>query len=219
MAKGIFERISSIINGTWPEVSYDESSYRQDDGLTGVERYLAKKAEQEQQAAESKLTGVERYLAKQAEKDAEIKKAKAAEKGSGELTGVAKYLQKQADEEEALGKNATGVDKYLSKKKKESKGKKSKDKSPKKEKSKEVKKAKKKKTQKIEKDKPAKSKELIDLSKDASRCQASTSKGSQCKRSNSLETIQRTINKQKYKFSVCSQHKSDDFKPYAELLS
>ncbi len=209
MAKSIFERISSIINGTWPEVSYDESSYQQD-GRTGVEKYLARQAEQEEQQAGTKLTGVARYLAKQAE-------AEAAAENTKELTGVAKYLQDHSEVEETA---ATGVAKYLSKQKKAAKAKKSKEKPSKKEKSKSDKKSKKKKEQKTDKSKSvkAKGKQLIDLSKNAAQCQASTSKGTQCKRTNSLETIQKTINKQKYKFSVCGQHKSDDFKPFAELL-
>lgn len=54
---------------------------------------------------------------------------------------------------------------------------------------------------------------------DDKRCQAKTSKGTQCKNTANLGHIQRTINKQRYMFSVCSQHHNDSFKPFEPLLT
>ncbi|MGR9115121.1 MAG: hypothetical protein ACU85E_05095 [Gammaproteobacteria bacterium] len=65
-------------------------------------------------------------------------------------------------------------------------------------------------------DKPAS--KLIDLAENAEQCQASTAKGSQCRRKANLEVIHKTIHKQKYKFAVCSQHNNSDFAPFSELL-
>ncbi|MGR9086318.1 MAG: hypothetical protein ACU841_04495 [Gammaproteobacteria bacterium] len=53
---------------------------------------------------------------------------------------------------------------------------------------------------------------------DGKQCQASTTKGTQCKHTSNLGHIQRTINKQKYMFSVCNQHHNETFKPFAPLL-
>jgi hypothetical protein len=54
---------------------------------------------------------------------------------------------------------------------------------------------------------------------DGKQCQASTVKGTQCKHTTHLGHIQRTINKQKYQFTVCNQHHNETFKPFAPLLS
>ena len=51
-----------------------------------------------------------------------------------------------------------------------------------------------------------------------SRCQASTAKGTQCNRTANLSKIQRTIDKKKYKFLACSQHKTDAFKPHPSFI-
>jgi len=59
---------------------------------------------------------------------------------------------------------------------------------------------------------------IIKFSDDASQCQASTAKGTQCSRKANLTTIQRTINKQKCQFAVCNQHKNPEFKPYPPLI-
>ena len=59
---------------------------------------------------------------------------------------------------------------------------------------------------------------IIDLSVEGKRCQAATGKGTQCSRKNNLQTIERTINAQEYKFSVCRQHNIDSFIPYEKLL-
>jgi len=50
------------------------------------------------------------------------------------------------------------------------------------------------------------------------QCQSRTTKGTQCKNTNHLTKLQRTINKQKYQFSACPQHHNDTFKPYPPLL-
>nr|WP_305908992.1 hypothetical protein [Methylomarinum sp. Ch1-1]MDP4521861.1 hypothetical protein [Methylomarinum sp. Ch1-1] len=67
---------------------------------------------------------------------------------------------------------------------------------------------------------PAKktSAKIIDLAEHAVRCQAATQKGSQCRRKSGLEVLEKTIDKQKYKFAVCSQHHNDAFTPFAQLL-
>jgi hypothetical protein len=54
---------------------------------------------------------------------------------------------------------------------------------------------------------------------DGKQCQASTVKGTQCKHTTNLGHLQRTINKQKYQFTVCSQHHNETFKPFAPLMS
>ncbi|WP_026223565.1 hypothetical protein [Methylosarcina fibrata] len=54
---------------------------------------------------------------------------------------------------------------------------------------------------------------------DGKQCQASTVKGTQCKHTTNLGHLQRTINKQKYQFTVCNQHHNETFKPFAPLLS
>ena len=64
-----------------------------------------------------------------------------------------------------------------------------------------------------------KSIESIVILDDGLRCQASTSKGAQCKITNGLSHIQRTINEQTYQFSVCKQHDNDKFQPYPSLLN
>ena len=60
--------------------------------------------------------------------------------------------------------------------------------------------------------------EIIDLTVGVTQCQAATLKRTQCSRKTSLETIVRTINKQQYKFAVCSQHNIDSFTPFGDLL-
>jgi hypothetical protein len=53
---------------------------------------------------------------------------------------------------------------------------------------------------------------------DGLQCQASTAKGTQCKNRSNLGHIQVTVNDQEYRFSVCTQHNNENFKPFAELL-
>jgi hypothetical protein len=53
---------------------------------------------------------------------------------------------------------------------------------------------------------------------DGKQCQASTAKGTQCKNKSNLGHIQLAVNDQEYRFSVCTQHNNENFKPFAELL-
>jgi hypothetical protein len=53
---------------------------------------------------------------------------------------------------------------------------------------------------------------------EGTQCQASTAKGTQCKNKSNLGHIQLTVNDQEYRFSVCTQHNNENFKPFAELL-
>ncbi|MBL1264535.1 hypothetical protein, partial [Candidatus Methylomicrobium oryzae] len=53
---------------------------------------------------------------------------------------------------------------------------------------------------------------------DGKQCQASTAKGTQCKNKSNLGHIQISVNDQDYRFSVCTQHNNENFKPFAELL-
>ena len=62
------------------------------------------------------------------------------------------------------------------------------------------------------------SSKLINLAENASQCQAATIKGTRCRRTSNLETIEKTINHQKYKFAVCSQHNNRDLTPFPDLL-
>jgi hypothetical protein len=66
--------------------------------------------------------------------------------------------------------------------------------------------------------KPAATSSSVIHFENVTQCQASTVKGTQCKNTTHLVKMQRTINKQKYQFFVCSQHHNDSFKPYAPLL-
>jgi hypothetical protein len=53
---------------------------------------------------------------------------------------------------------------------------------------------------------------------DGLQCQASTAKGTQCKNKSNLGHIQMALNDREYRFSVCTQHNNENFKPFAELL-
>jgi hypothetical protein len=65
---------------------------------------------------------------------------------------------------------------------------------------------------------PAQPAGVIDLAAQAKQCQGSTLKGTQCRHTNGLERIKRTINGQEYQFAVCSHHNTAAFKPYPGLL-
>ncbi len=205
-----------------PASEGSQSKYR-DDGKTGVERYLATQAEQEVQkaASEKVLTGVEKYLQKQADagEGTEVEHAK---KVSAPATGVAKYLEKQAKvvTTAPIKKPVSGVDKYIAEhpeaKKKPAVAPKRKAK-PVAKKPAPAKKARPKSSAATKASSKASS-GTIDLSKDITRCQAGTSKGDRCKRTTQLMKIHRTIGKQKYQFTVCSQHDIKSFKPYKRLI-
>lgn len=58
----------------------------------------------------------------------------------------------------------------------------------------------------------------IDLTGDGKQCQASTTKGTRCKRTTTLENITTTANGKTYQVTVCSQHNNDKLKIFSELL-
>lgn len=209
----------------------------QSPNMTGVAKYLARKQPQDNR---SELTGVAKYLEK---KQPPAQKQSTHETG---LTGVAKYLANKSTHDEpkpASVKTATagtgkltGVDKYLAQKKatvaEKPKPAKAEPKPPKEEPATNVatpveKKpvsAPKPKTQVNQaKAKPATkataaTAKVIDLTENATQCQASTLKGTQCRRKTNLENIDKTVNDKKYKFAVCSQHNNTDFIPFADYV-
>ncbi len=199
-----------------------------EENLTGVARYLAKKQQSSttgkktQETAEKNMTRVEKYLAQQKKKQStatrktEVKKEPTPEKTEA-ATGVNKYLnrKKTTPPVVAPSKDLTPVpqaeDKQLIPAKTETK------------KEEKAEKPESKETKTTTAPKPAAEKassgsSLIDLAKDADQCQAATLKGSRCRRKSNLETITKTINKQKYRFAVCSQHHNSDFVPFEELI-
>jgi hypothetical protein len=58
----------------------------------------------------------------------------------------------------------------------------------------------------------------IDLTDDGKQCQASTTKGTRCKRTSTLENTTATVDGKTYKLTVCSQHNNDKLKVFSELL-
>ena len=204
-----------------PEVIDQTNPAQATQALTGVEKYLARKQQEEQEKAEAEaaalasMTGVERYLAK--------------------LEGKIKKLPDEAAPAKAVStKNLTGVEKYLAQQKSAAPA-------PVKQQPKALEETfsePKSKVMKVEpvvekaeepvaavKEKPAQPakvakavSDLIDLTENAIQCQAATLKGTQCRRTTTLEAIEKTVNQQKYRFCVCSQHNNDDFTPFSELL-
>jgi len=224
MANNLLDRLLDITGLKPTNVSGSTS----DDGLSGVARYLAKKAEAEAEklAAEDSLSSVEKYLRRKAEAGQSQQAEQADETAAPEVatkpaTGVAKYLASKgaaASKPKAAAakpkKPVSRVDKYLQQKTETPKSTKSAT-APQKTTSK-PKPAPKAETKKAA---PATTTSTrIDLSVDATQCQAGTARGGQCKRTKNLVKIQRTINKQKYTFLVCSQHHNDSFKPYKGLI-
>lgn len=198
---------------------------------TGVAKYLAKK-QVETEAVQAKLTGVAKYVGKKQQEDQVKVNVKATKQAN--MTGVARYQakleskNKTAAVKKARTAKSSGVDKYIAKHEETA---------PVKKQTKTLKKAprvkvkkekpvveKKKKTQTkrtAEKKSPTKAKpanKIINLAGTATQCQAVTLKGTKCRRKSNLETIERTVNAQKYKFAVCSQHNNNDFTPFSGLL-
>jgi len=200
-------------------------------GLTGVARYL-----QKQVAKEPALTGVEKYLARQAAKTTEPAPRQAAKK----LTSVERYLARQASSpaKKAPPVPKTRVEKYLAKQSAEpaksaqakvSKAAPAKTAAPAAKPSPKV-------TKKEEATSPAAKKEesaapkkassvakkapkgVVDLFVNADQCQASTGKGTRCKRSNNLMQLQRAVGSQQYIFAVCHQHHNESFTPHPSVL-
>jgi hypothetical protein len=213
----LLDRILSA-TGLKPPASEDNNSIYRDDGKTGVEKYLAKQTEEETlKAASGKTaTGVDKYLQKQPAADKSVK-VKVAKKMSGSTSGVAKYLEGQAKGKSTAGgrgaKSASGANKRSAVKKKPAPAPKRAAKSVAKKPAP---------AKKAQATKKVASKALasgaIDLSKEMTQCQAGTAKGTQCKRTAQLSKIQRTVDKKKYQFTVCSQHDNKSFKPYDNLI-
>lgn len=58
----------------------------------------------------------------------------------------------------------------------------------------------------------------IDLTDNSHQCQASTAKGTRCKRKNTLEEVTITLDGVLYKLTTCAQHNNDALKPYPGLI-
>ena len=189
--------------------------------LTGVAKYLALRNEEESVAEEANATGVERYLARHgmATKGKVTLRAKAS--------GVDKYLARHGQTEKvSLLEKASGVDKYLAKHAQAAKAKitdlakaSGVDKYLAGQSVAAVKKAISPKPQsKPVKKQISKPSSTVNLSVNATQCQAATTKRTQCKRDTGLTTLERTIDKKKYRFAVCNQHKNQSFKPFSGLI-
>ena len=59
---------------------------------------------------------------------------------------------------------------------------------------------------------------IIDIKDGGKRCQASTTKGTRCRRKTTLEDNSVTIDGTTYLLTVCKQHSISNFKPFAELI-
>lgn len=292
MAKSIIKHILNITGIKSPDANgyYDPSVYKPESaatpsssevterpkpqpaksGPTRVEKYLASKNPEVQQAAEpeaapaqsSELTGVAKYLAR---KQQELDEQAAAEaEALANMTGVARYIaQKEGrvasqtvsapapepEPEEVDISKLTGVEKYLALQKKAAASPapakpkapsakpapapkaKAEEKPPVEAKPQVVEKPPVKAKAKAEEKRveeasveeaapqaPTAGDAVVDLAADAGQCQAATTKGTQCRRKSGLETIEKTVNDQRYTFAVCSQHNNDGFTPVEGLL-
>ncbi|MGR9045035.1 MAG: hypothetical protein ACU83N_07055 [Gammaproteobacteria bacterium] len=182
--------------------------------LTGVAKYLARKQQEEEMSAEAKaaalakMTSVERYLSKLESKRTEASKVAAPkETPPAKLSRVEAYLarQKQAAPVVSHAKANVSASETAVKEAKATA---------------EVKQATaaKPKTEKHSTTPVKAPSKLINLAESATQCQAATIKGTRCQRKTNLETIEKTINHQKYKFAVCTQHNNRDLTPFSELL-
>jgi hypothetical protein len=211
-------------------------------GATGVEKYLAKKALAEQEAAAQKgpTTSVDKYLAQQAAAEKQTTAARqpatrveaylAKQSGASAQpkTKVEKYLAEQAaaEQESAAKKEpATGVEKYLadqeSAESDETATRVAKyladhaSSSPKGTAAiEEVVQQ----PEPVEGNTPHAPEISAPSSEATTQCQAVTGKGTQCTRTVNLTQIGRTIDGQDYQFTVCSQHDTQNFKPYSAFI-
>lgn len=204
-------------------------------GLTGVAKYLAKLDREAQERAEAEaaafanMSSVERYLARLEGKKIPVTtaKAKAPEKNETEkkpLTRVERYLSEQAGA--APTKTATSAAKPASKEPKPAapavaKAEKpvvaAKPAAP----AKPAEEKKSKAAAPVNKEsvsKAAPAGKLVDLTAKVVQCHAVTSRGVQCKNKTGLVSIEKTIDKQKYRFFACKLHDTDSFKPFPDLL-
>jgi hypothetical protein len=223
MAKNLLDQIISLASGSkWTKEqseNFEQSEASQ--GLSGVEKYLQRKSV-------STLTGVARYLERKTKEQADrIAIQTAAEEVEAvteiEESSVEKYLRRKAgsvQERPVVKKRLSRVERYLQQKEqtqgepaapvaKPAKPVSSVEKYLKSHETTSAKKT----TVQPEK-KPSKAK----VQQKATRCQAATSKGKQCSRTSNTTKIQRTINKKKYHFTVCSQHNNDSFKPFPDFV-
>lgn len=58
---------------------------------------------------------------------------------------------------------------------------------------------------------------IINISND-NQCQASTAKGTRCKRTTTLEKTSITIANKTYQLTICSQHNNEKLKPFPRLI-
>lgn len=65
---------------------------------------------------------------------------------------------------------------------------------------------------------PPETANIIDLKDELNQCQASTAKGTRCKRATNLETTTVSIENKTYQLTVCKQHNTDTLKPFLELI-
>jgi len=66
--------------------------------------------------------------------------------------------------------------------------------------------------------KPTQKKGNVDLKDGSEQCQASTTKGTRCKRTTTLEDASVTIDGTTYNLTVCKQHNNDVIKPFADFI-
>jgi len=59
---------------------------------------------------------------------------------------------------------------------------------------------------------------IIDLKDNSQQCQASTAKGTRCKRKTTLEDTSVSIDNKTYLLTVCRQHNNDHLEPFSELI-
>ena len=59
---------------------------------------------------------------------------------------------------------------------------------------------------------------IIDLKDNSQQCQASTAKGTRCKRKTTLEDAAVTIDDKTYLLTVCRQHNTEQLQPFSELI-
>lgn len=200
----------------YPEIKPVELQKHSTDttALTGVAKYLARKQQEEEESAEAKaaalakMTSVERYLSKLDSKRTEASEVAAPKEASpAKSSRVEAYLarQKQAvpvvsHAQANVSASETAVKEVKAAAEVEQEN------------------AAQQKTEKHSTPPVKAPSKLINLAESATQCQAATLKGTRCQRKTNLETIEKTINHQKYKFAVCTQHNNRDLTPFSELL-
>lgn len=59
---------------------------------------------------------------------------------------------------------------------------------------------------------------IIDLKDNSGQCQASTAKGTRCKRKATLEEASISMDNKRYSLTVCKQHNTESLKPFSGLM-